>query len=30
MVDSRKWMGPARSALTEEAFRLLSLFSGRG
>lgn len=30
MVDSRKWMGPARSALAEEAFRLLSLYSGRG
>jgi len=30
IVDSRKWMGPARSALTEDAFRLLSLYSGRG
>lgn len=28
LVDSRKWMGPARSALAAEAQRLLELFAG--
>ncbi len=27
LVDSRKWVGPARSAVEEETFRLLTLYS---
>jgi fructose-bisphosphate aldolase class II/tagatose 1,6-diphosphate aldolase GatY/KbaY len=29
LVDSRKWLGPARSAVEEETFRLLTMYGSR-
>ena len=29
LVDSRKWLGPARSAVEEETFRLLTIYGSR-
>ena len=29
LVDSRKWLGPARSAVEDETFRLLTLYGAR-
>jgi len=28
LVDPRRWMGPARDAVADEAYRLLRLFAG--